>query len=274
VLGFSFKAILIKLAYAAYPVDAVTLLALRMLYSAPFFVAMAWWAGRGPSARNFTRDDWTQVALLGFSGYYLASLLDFLGLQYVTAAFERLVLFLYPTIVVLLSALWQGVRVTRRTVLALIVCYAGIAVVRERPACRARFRRGTRRRCIGVRQRLSLRHLPRARGTRHRPHGQHAFHRLGDARLRRLRPRAVRAHAPARGARGAALDSAPRACDGRILDRAADVADRRGRAENRRECIVANRLARPGLHDLPGRAPARRAGPTIRPRRGALCWAA
>lgn len=129
VLGFSFKAILIKLAYAAYPVDAVTLLALRMLYSAPLFVAMAWWAGRKTAARRFTRDDWTQLALLGFIGYYLASLLDFLGLQYVTAAFERLVLFLYPTMVVLLSALWHKVRVTRQTTLALVVCYAGIALV-------------------------------------------------------------------------------------------------------------------------------------------------
>jgi drug/metabolite transporter (DMT)-like permease len=129
VLGFSFKAILIKLAYAAYPVDAVTLLALRMLYSAPFFVAMAWWAGRRASARRFSRDDWTQLTLLGFIGYYLASLLDFLGLQYVTAAFERLVLFLYPTIVVLLSAFWQKVPVTRHTALALVVCYAGIALV-------------------------------------------------------------------------------------------------------------------------------------------------
>ena len=129
VLGFSFKAILIKLAYAAHPIDAVTLLALRMLYSAPFFVAMAWWSGRRPSARRFTRDDWMQLALLGFIGYYLASLLDFLGLQYVTAAFERLVLFLYPTIVVLLSAIWQKVPVTRHTALALVVCYAGIAVV-------------------------------------------------------------------------------------------------------------------------------------------------
>ncbi len=129
VLGFSFKAILIKLAYAAYPVDAVTLLALRMLYSAPFFVAMAWWAGRSPSTRPLSRDDRMQLALRGFVGYYLASLLDFMGLEHVTAAFERLVLFLYPTIVVLLSAAWLRVRITRRIVVALVVSYAGIALV-------------------------------------------------------------------------------------------------------------------------------------------------
>jgi drug/metabolite transporter (DMT)-like permease len=129
VLGFSFKAILIKLAYAAHPIDAVTLLALRMLYSAPLFAAMAWWASRRRSAAPFTRADWKELALLGFVGYYLASLLDFMGLQYITAALERLVLFLYPTMVVLLSALWLGVRITRRIVVALIVCYAGIALV-------------------------------------------------------------------------------------------------------------------------------------------------
>ena len=103
-LGFSFKAILIKLAYAWHPVDAVTLLALRMLFSAPFFVAMAWWAGRRPDARPIARRDWLQLAWLGFIGYYLASLLDFMGLAYITAALERLVLFLYPTMVVVLSA--------------------------------------------------------------------------------------------------------------------------------------------------------------------------
>ncbi len=130
VLGFSFKAILIKLAYADYPpIDAVTLLALRMIYSAPFFVAMAWWASRRPGARPFTRGDWTSLAWLGFIGYYLASLVDFMGLKYISAALERLVLFLYPTIVVLLSAWWEGRPITRRILLALVISYAGIALV-------------------------------------------------------------------------------------------------------------------------------------------------
>ena len=110
-LGFSFKAILIKLAYAVSSVDAITLLALRMLYSAPFFVAMAWWATRdaGPNARR----DWGAILALGFVGYYLASLLDFMGLHYVTASLERLVLYLYPTMVVLLSALFVGYEALR-----------------------------------------------------------------------------------------------------------------------------------------------------------------
>ena len=128
VLGFSFKAILIKLAYAWSPVDPVSLMTLRMLYSAPFFVVMAWWAGRAPAAKPIPpRDRWLLLAL-GFVGYYLSSLLDFIGLQYVTASLERLVLFLYPTIVVLLSAVFLAKPVTRRAAVALALSYTGIAL--------------------------------------------------------------------------------------------------------------------------------------------------
>jgi len=128
VLGFSFKAILIKLAYAWASIDPVTLLALRMLYSAPFFIAIAWLAGRADTARPIAASDWRALVALGFLGYYLASLLDFLGLQYITAALERLVLFLNPTIVVVLSALLLKQPITRRAVIALILSYAGIAL--------------------------------------------------------------------------------------------------------------------------------------------------
>ncbi len=129
VLGFSFKAILVKLAYAWHPVDAVTLLALRMIFAAPLFVAMAWWAGRRPEASPFRRRDWRDIVLLGFIGYYLASLLDFTGLAYISAGLERLVLFMYPTMVVLLSAILLKQRITRRSVLALLLSYGGIALV-------------------------------------------------------------------------------------------------------------------------------------------------
>jgi drug/metabolite transporter (DMT)-like permease len=133
VLGFSFKAILIKLAYREYPVDAITLLTLRMLYSAPLFLAMAAWAQRAPRASPrmspIARADWWRLAWLGCIGYWLASLLDFMGLQYITASLERLVLFLYPTIVVLLSALMLRQPITRRAVAALVLSYAGIAFV-------------------------------------------------------------------------------------------------------------------------------------------------
>ncbi len=126
-LGFSFKAILIKLAYAAAPVDAITLLALRMLYSAPLFVVMAWWAGR--NAGPIERRDLLALLGLGFLGYYLASLLDFIGLRYITASLERLILYLYPTMVVILSALFLRKPVTRRAAGALALSYAGIALV-------------------------------------------------------------------------------------------------------------------------------------------------
>ena len=129
VLGFSFKAILIKLAYAWEPIDAVTLLALRMLYSAPFFAVMAWFATRDRARTPIARSDWLRILWLGFIGYYLASLVDFMGLQYVTASLERLMLYLYPTLVVILSALFYKQRITGRIVVALVLSYAGIVLV-------------------------------------------------------------------------------------------------------------------------------------------------
>jgi drug/metabolite transporter (DMT)-like permease len=129
VLGFSFKAILVKLAYSMASIDAVTLLALRMIYAAPFFAVMAWWATRREGAAPIVRTDWIRLAWLGFIGYYISSLLDFMGLEYVTASIERLVLFLYPTMVVLLSAVLFKQRIGGRIVLALALSYAGILLV-------------------------------------------------------------------------------------------------------------------------------------------------
>ncbi|HET9750551.1 MAG TPA: DMT family transporter [Casimicrobiaceae bacterium] len=136
VLGFSFKAILIKLAYRWAPPDPITLLTLRMVYAAPFFMLMAWWSGRSrtgaqgaASARvPLTLRDAIMITALGFVGYYVASWLDFLGLQYVTASLERLVLFLYPTIVVVLSAMFLRQPITRSAIGALVLSYAGIAL--------------------------------------------------------------------------------------------------------------------------------------------------
>jgi drug/metabolite transporter (DMT)-like permease len=125
-VAFSGKAIIVKLAYR-HGVDAVTLIMLRMLFALPLFVALAWWAGRGRPA--LTARDWRFVAGLGFCGYYLASFLDFAGLQYVSAGFERLILYLNPTLVLLLGALLFKRRFGARELAALAVSYAGVALV-------------------------------------------------------------------------------------------------------------------------------------------------
>jgi len=123
-LGFSFKSILVKLAYP-YGVDAVTLLALRMVFALPIFVWVGFSASR--KALALSRRDWIAVATLGLLGYYGASILDFLGLKYISAGLERLILFTYPTLTLLLGALLHGRAITRREGLALVLCYAGIA---------------------------------------------------------------------------------------------------------------------------------------------------
>jgi drug/metabolite transporter (DMT)-like permease len=126
-VGFSAKAILVKLAYLDR-VDAVTLLALRMAFSVPFFIGVALWAGR-QHAEPLSRRDWVLVLMLGLIGYYLSSFLDFLGLQYIPAGLERLILFLYPTMTVILSALLTRRAIGRTVMAAMAVCYAGIALV-------------------------------------------------------------------------------------------------------------------------------------------------
>jgi drug/metabolite transporter (DMT)-like permease len=125
-IAFAFRPVLIKLGYEAAPVSATTLLFLRMSLSFPFFAAVAWWLRREPP---LARGDWAGIVALGLLGYYLASLLDFLGLQYVSAGLGRLIMFLYPTLVVILSALFLAKRPTRRELGALALTYAGIALV-------------------------------------------------------------------------------------------------------------------------------------------------
>jgi drug/metabolite transporter (DMT)-like permease len=127
VLAFSMRPILIKLSYSAHPISPNTLLFLRMALSLPFFLAVGWWLRRD-QPRLIGRD-WAAVAGLGFLGYYGASFLDFLGLQYVGAGVGRLILFLFPTLVLLLSFLFLKKAPTRREIAALLLSYAGIALV-------------------------------------------------------------------------------------------------------------------------------------------------
>ena len=124
--AFSGKAIIVKLAYR-HGVDAVTLIMLRMLLALPLFLALAWWAGRGRPP--LTARDWRVVVGLGFCGYYLASFLDFAGLQYITASLERLILYLNPTLVMLLGWVLFRRRVTRGQLAAFALSYLGILVV-------------------------------------------------------------------------------------------------------------------------------------------------
>jgi drug/metabolite transporter (DMT)-like permease len=125
-ITFSGKAIIVKLAYR-YGVDAVTVIMLRMLLALPIFALMAWWASRGKAPLSLR--DWLGVTGLGFSGYYFSSFLDFLGLQYVSASLERLILYLNPTIVMLLAWLLYRKRFTRLQLAGVTLSYCGVVLV-------------------------------------------------------------------------------------------------------------------------------------------------
>ena len=125
-IAFSGKAIIVKLAYR-HGVDAVTLLMLRMLFAMPIFALMAWWASRGRA--RLARGDWLGVVGLGFTGYYFSSYLDFVGLQYVTASLERLILYLNPTLVMVLGWLLYRRKVRPLHVAGMAVSYCGVLLV-------------------------------------------------------------------------------------------------------------------------------------------------
>ena len=125
-VAFSGKAIIVKLAYR-YGVDAVTLIMLRMLFALPLFLVLSWWASRGKPP--LTRKDWLGVLGLGLTGYYLASYLDFWGLQYISASLERLVLYLNPTLVLVLGWVIYKRRISALQGWAMAVSYAGVLVV-------------------------------------------------------------------------------------------------------------------------------------------------
>lgn len=125
-VAFSGKAIIVKLGYR-YGVDAVTLIMYRMMFALPLFLLMAWWAGRGQEPLDGRQ--WRGVVFLGVTGYYLASFLDFLGLQYISASLERLILYLNPTLVMLISLVLYRRRVGPGQLLGMCISYAGIVVV-------------------------------------------------------------------------------------------------------------------------------------------------
>lgn len=129
-VGFSAKAVLVKMAYAYSPkLDAITLMTLRMLLSLPFFLAAALWTHLNGSQKRMTARESAAVVGLGVLGFYLAGFLDFAGLSYISAGLERLILFLYPTLVVLFAALFFNRPIHSRERNALLLSYLGIALV-------------------------------------------------------------------------------------------------------------------------------------------------
>jgi drug/metabolite transporter (DMT)-like permease len=125
---FSTKAIIVKLAFNSTPVDALTLLTLRMIFSLPFYIGAAWLAVRQVDTASLTQRQWLYVIVLGIFGYYLSSLFDFMGLQYISAGLERLILFLYPTFAVLINTFVFKQPIRRVQQIALLLTYAGIGL--------------------------------------------------------------------------------------------------------------------------------------------------
>jgi drug/metabolite transporter (DMT)-like permease len=123
---FSTKAVLAKLLYR-YHIDAVTLIAFRMLFSVPVFAAVAIWKMRTEAPLSWA-DRWKLIGL-GLVGYYLSSFLDFLGLQYISVGLERLILFMTPTFVLLITGMFFKRPISRTEWLALVVSYCGIVLV-------------------------------------------------------------------------------------------------------------------------------------------------
>lgn len=133
-IAFSGKAIIVKMAYRYPGVDAVSLIMLRMLMALPFFLVIVWWTGprarrMGASVAPLTGKDKLGVLGLGITGYYLASFLDFAGLAYISASLERLILYLNPTLVVLLGVALYGKKVSAAQGAGMAISYGGVLLV-------------------------------------------------------------------------------------------------------------------------------------------------
>jgi drug/metabolite transporter (DMT)-like permease len=124
---FSSKAVMVKLAYN-YNVDAITMLLLRMLFSFPFYVVIAYLYRNRNQEITTTKKDYAWVIFFGLVGYYLASFFDFVGLTYIKASLERIILFVYPTIVILLNRLFFKQPITKIQTLAIFLSYLGIVI--------------------------------------------------------------------------------------------------------------------------------------------------
>jgi drug/metabolite transporter (DMT)-like permease len=125
---FSTKAIIVKKAFADTGIDALTLLTLRMVFSLPFFLVAAFLISNQAGNVRMNKQQWMRLVILGISGYYLSAYFDFEGLQYISAGLERLILFLYPTFVLIINRVYFKQTITRVQVLALALTFAGIGI--------------------------------------------------------------------------------------------------------------------------------------------------
>ena len=125
---FSTKAILIKLCFKSTNIDASSLLMLRMLFALPFYAAAMWYYFANQQLKKVKPSTYFAAGLIGLLGYYISSLFDFIGLQYVSASIERIILFIYPTLAVLLNLLIFKVAITKRQWLAILITYIGIGL--------------------------------------------------------------------------------------------------------------------------------------------------
>ncbi len=125
---FSAKAIVVKLSYV-HGADAGTVLALRMIASLPFFWIAVWWQSRRAALAPIARKDLWQLIFLGFIGYYVSSYLDFVGLETISAGLERVILYLNPTMVLLISAVFLKKHINARQWLAMAIAYVGVLLV-------------------------------------------------------------------------------------------------------------------------------------------------
>jgi drug/metabolite transporter (DMT)-like permease len=125
VVMFSAKAVMVKLSYR-FDVDVLTILLLRMVFALPFYLFIAFRTSRKSESHKLTIKDVFILITLGFIGYYAASYFDFYGLKFIKASLERLILFVYPTLVILITWVVFNIKPSKMQVFAIIITYAGI----------------------------------------------------------------------------------------------------------------------------------------------------
>jgi len=123
---FSAKAIMVKLAYQ-YEATAVHLLLFRMLFALPFYLVIAK-INKPLYPEKIKKTDYLWIVFFGFIGYYLASYFDFLGLKYIKAGLERIILFVYPTLVILIGKIFLKESISTKQIIAILITYLGVII--------------------------------------------------------------------------------------------------------------------------------------------------